>query len=218
LDRASSLLIDAASVPSPDPVAPFELTAEAGKVLGLVGAPGSGLTWLGLTLLAESSATGMVAVLDVRGWLCPVAAWEVGVDPARIVVVRCPDRLSWPRVAAALIEGFPVVYAEAPAGAGDAVLRRLGALARARRSALVIHPVGGDLPAGMLHLRLESVGVVWEGADRGHGALLRRRLTLQASGKGVRGIEQTVEVVDDGTHPVRLVPRLAVAPVRRAAG
>jgi hypothetical protein len=209
---------DAASVPFDGFGAPFSLEAESGRVLGLIGRPGSGLTRLGLSLLADPSAAGMVAALDVRGWLCPVAAWEVGVDPTRLIVVRCPDRLTWPKVAAALVEGFPAVYAEVPARIGDATLRRLGALARARRSALVIRPVGGDLPAGMLHLRLESVGIVWEGIDRGHGSLLRRRLTLNASGKGVRGIEQMVEVVDDGTHPVRLVPRLAAAPAGRAVG
>lgn len=187
-------------------------------MLGLVGPPGSGLTRLGLSLLSEPSTTGMVAVLDVRGWLCPVAAWEVGIDPGSLVVVRCPHRPSWARVAAALIEGFSVVYAEVPAGVVDADLRRLGALARARRSALVLHPVSGDLPVGVLHLRLEAAGVRWEGVDEGHGALLTRHLTLRASGKGVRGIEQTVEVVDDGSHAVRLVPGLAAAPAGLAVG
>jgi hypothetical protein len=216
--KPALLLVDAASVPFDGFGAPFTLEVEPGRVLGLVGRPGSGLTRLGLSLIADPSATGMVAALDVRGWLCPVAAWEVGVDPQRLIVVRCPDRLTWPKVAAALVEGFPAVYAEVPAGIGDAVLRRLGALARARRSSLILHPVSGDLPVGLLHLRLESAGVVWEGADRGHGALLTRRLTLRASGKGVRGIEQMVEVADNGTHPVHLVPRLAVAPAGRAAG
>jgi hypothetical protein len=216
LGRASAFA-DAASVPAPDPVAPV-VAVEPGRVLGLIGAAGSGLTRLGLSLLAAPAATGMVAALDVRGWLCPVAAWEVGIDPQRLVVVRCPDRRLWPRVAAALLEGFPAVYAEAPAGMGDAELRRLGALARARRSSLVLRPVGGDLPAGVLHLRLEASAVRWEGVDRGHGALLRRRLTLRASGRGVHGIERTLEMADDGTHPVYLVPRLAAAPSRRSTG
>jgi hypothetical protein len=217
LDRASPLA--AASSASPiDPVAPFTITAEPGRVLGLVGPPGSGLTRFGLSLLAEPSVTGMVALVDVRGWFCPVAAWEVGIDPGSLIVVRCPDRPSWPRVTAALIEGFPVVYAEIPAGIGDADLRRLGSLARARRSGLILRPVSGDLPVGVLHLRLAAAGVRWEGVDEGHGALLLRHLTLHASGKGVRGMEQTVEVVDDGSHAVRLVPGLAPAPAGLAAG
>ena len=217
MDRAS-LLVGAASAPSPDPVAPFTIAAEPGRVLGLVGQSGSGLTRLALTLLAESSTTGMVAVVDVRGWLCPVAAWEAGIAPERLVVVRCPDRSAWLRVTAVLIEGFPAVYAEVPAGISDADLRRLAALSRARRSALVLRPVGGDLPTGVLHLRVEAGLVAWEGVDRGHGALLRRRLTLRASGKGARGIEQLVELEDDGAHPLHLVSGLAAAPSGQTAG
>jgi len=215
LDRAS-LLAGASSAPSPDPVAPFLIAAEPGRVLGLIGGPGTGLTRLALSLLAGHP--GMVAVVDVRGWLCPVAAWEVGIAPDRLVVVRCPDRRDWPKVTASLVEGFPVVYAEVPAHPADADLRRLGALARARNAALILRPVSGDLPAGLLHLRLEAEAVRWEGVDRGHGALLRRRLTLRASGKGARGIEQVVEVEDDGSHAVRVVSRLAAAPPGLAAG
>jgi hypothetical protein len=70
----------------------------------------------------------------------------------------------------------------------------------------------------MLHLRIEAAGVRWEGVDRGHGALLRRRITLRASGKGARGIEQVVEMEDDGSHAVHLVPGLAAAPSGLAAG
>jgi len=197
LDRAS-LLSGALSAPSPDPVAPFTIAAEPGRVLGLVGPPGSGLTRLALGLLAGFSRTGMVAVVDVRGWLCPVAAWEVGIAPDRLVVVRCPERAAWLRVSAALIEGFPAVYAEVPSGVSDADLRRLGALSRARRSALVLRPLGGDLPGGVLHLRVEADAVVWSGVDRGHGALVQRRLTLRVSGKGAQGIPRTIEIVDEG--------------------
>src|SRR3990172_11439975 len=155
LDRAS-LLAGASSAPSPDPVAPFLIAAEPGRVLGLIGGPGTGLTRLALALLAGHP--GMVTVVDVRGWLCPVAAWEVGIAPDRLVVVRCPDRRDWPKVTASLVEGFPVVYAEVPAHPADADLRRLGALARARDAALILRPVSGDLPAGVLHLRLQAGG------------------------------------------------------------
>ena len=217
MERAS-LLSGALSAPSPDSGAPFTIAAEPGRVLGLVGPPGSGLTRLALSLLAGPARTGMVAVVDVRGWLCPVAAWEVGITPERLVVVRCPDRSAWLRVTAALVEGFPAVYAEVPGGISDADLRRLGALSRARRSALVLRPIGGDLPAGVLHLRVESDAVSWRGVDRGHGSLLQRHLTLRVSGKGARGIEQIVEMEDDGSHTLRVVPGLAASPSGRAAG
>ena len=201
---------------SPADGLPF--AAEPGRVIGLGGAPGGGLTRLGLHLLAPASQTGMVAVLDVRGWFCPPAAWEVGIDPERLVVVRCPDRRVWPQVAATLVEGMGATLAEVPAGIPDAALRRLGALARARRAALVLRPLRGDLPSGFAHLRLEVEGVSWAGADAGHGRLRTRRIRLRAAGRAVQGIEQIVEVDDDGTDVVRVVPGLAPAPVRRATG
>jgi hypothetical protein len=193
------------------------LAAVPGRVLGLAGPPGSGLTRLGLGL-AAGAASGPVAVVDVRGWLCPLGAWESGIAPDRLVVVRCPDRDMWPRVTAALLDGLRSVYAEVPAGVPDQVLRRLGALARNRRAALVLRPLRGGLPGGLTHLHLTASGVTWDGTDAGHGRLTGRRLALSASGRGTGGIERTVEVEDDGTNPVRLVPGLATPARRRAAG
>jgi hypothetical protein len=134
------------------------------------------------------------------------------------VVVRCPDRELWGRVTAALLEGLPAVYAEVPAGVNEALLRRLGALARARRAALILRPLRGDLPSGLAHLNLVGEAVRWEGAGPGHGRITRRWLTLRAAGRGAGGIEQILEVVDDGTDALRVVPRLAAAPAGRAAG
>lgn len=206
----------AAAIPADG--APFALAAEPGRVVGLVGPAGFGLTRLGLAMLAHPSGAGRVAVIDVRGWLSPEAAWEVGIEPDRLVVVRCDDLSLWPRVAAALVEGLPAVYAEVPVGVTDAVLRRLGALARSRRSALLLRPVRGGLPSGLAHLHLDAREVAWAGVERGHGRLGRRRLSLLARGRATRGIERTVEVEDDGTHAVRVVSGLAVAPAGRAAG
>lgn len=203
----------AAAIELPRPL----LGAEPGKVLGLVGPPGLGLTRLGLSLLADPARRGPVAAVDVRGWLCPPAAWEAGVPPERLVVVRCPDEGLWGRVTAALLEGLPAVYAEVPLHTAEASLRRLGALARARRSALILRSRRG-LPAGLAHLSLVGEAVRWEGADAGHGRITLRRLLLRAAGRGAGGIEQVLEVVDDGTDALRVVPRLAAAPAGRAAG
>ncbi|MCB2224705.1 MAG: hypothetical protein KQH83_11110 [Actinobacteria bacterium] len=200
---------------APDAV-PGLLDAHPGRVLALEGPPGSGLTRLGLAVLAAHPGT--VAAVDVRGWLSPLAAWEAGIPPERLVIVRCPDRGLWAQVTAALLEGLGAVYAEVPAGASDALLRRLGALARARRAALLLRPVRGGIPAGLAHLRLRGEGVAWEGAGEGHGRLGRRLLTLRAAGKGAGGMERHIEVEDDGTDAVRVVPGLAAAPSRRAAG
>ena len=96
-------------------------------------------------------------------------------------------------------------------------MRRLAALARSRRSALLLRPLSGDLPAGVTYVRLRGREVVWEGPDAGHGRLTDRRLMLEASGKGMFGIERVIEVEDDGTDAVHMVSRLATAPAGRAA-
>jgi len=157
-------------------------------------------------------------VVDVRGWLSPLAAWEAGVAPEDLVVVRCPQRERWAQVTAALLEGLGAVYAEVPPGINDQLLRRLGALARVRRAILLLRPLRGGLPAGLAHLRLQGEAVAWEGVGAGHGRLTERLLTLRAGGKGVGGVDRRIEVEDDGTDAVRVVPGLAVAPSRYAAG
>ena len=189
---------------------------EPGRVVGLAGFPGLGVTRLGLSLL--SSAPGAIAYVDARGWFCPLSAWESGVEPHRLVVVRCTDRGSWPRVVAALAEGVRGIYAEVPAGVPDAMLRRLAALVKNRRSALLLRPLRGQLPAGISHARYEMQETYWEGTDQGHGRLQRRRMIVEVSGKATGGISRIFEIEDDGTNPLRLVPRLASASAGYATG
>lgn len=189
-----------------------------GRVLGLVGHAGSGLTSIGMSLLATGTVNEPVAVLDVRGWFCPSLAWDAGIDPGRLVIVRCPDPAVWPTLAATLVEGFPAVYAEVPRRMPDQVLRRLGAITRSRRTRAVLRAMEGDLPTGVLHVRVEGVAVRWEGPETGHGRLGRRAVTVRVSGKGVQGIERLLEVEDDGADPVHLVPRLAAPASGRATG
>jgi hypothetical protein len=177
---------------------------QAGHVVSLVGAPGTGLTRIALMLLTEPARIAPVACVDVRGWLHPPAAWEVGIDPDRLVVVRNRDRLQWPGITAALLEGMAAVYAEVPDRLPDQILRRLAALARSRRTALVLRPLSGRLPSGIAHLRMRGVGVEWEGTDAGHGRLSRRRVFLEVSGKNLP--EQMVELEDGGAHFVSRTP------------
>ena len=151
------------------------LELEAGKIIGLIGAPGSGLTRLGMGLLRDQP--GWVACVDVRGWLNPLALWEMGVSAERMVVVRCPDARRWPQVTAALVEGMQAVYAEIPAGVATPLLRRLGALARVRSTSVVLRPIDGDIPTGITHLRLEAQEVAWEGVtgqDKSHHCAANR--------------------------------------------
>jgi hypothetical protein len=196
----------------------IDLDLAPGRVFGLIGPTGSGLTSVGLSLIAAATAREPVAILDGRGWFCPSAAWEAGIAPDRLAVIRCPDRKLWPTVVAALCEGFRAVYAEVPTHMEDRALRRLGALARSRRAGLMLRASNGDLPAGLLHLRLEAMAVRWDGTEQGHGRLERRAVAIRASGKGARGIERYLEVEGDGANALRLVPGLAPAPSGRSTG
>jgi hypothetical protein len=199
---------DAATMSPPHP---FHLVP--GQVAALVGEPGSGLTRIGLALIAAHA--GPVACLDVRGWLSPLAAWEMGISPDRLLIVRCADVARWSRATATLLGGVGAVYAEVPAGVNDVALRKLGALARSARTALVLRPLRGPMPSGVAALRIEAEAISWEGPDAGHGRLERRRLHLTAAGKAVQGMTRAVEVEDDGANAVRMVPRLAVAEAGR---
>src|SRR5690606_33083091 len=191
---------------------------QPGRITEVYGLTGMGLTRLGLGLLAEPSHRSPVVALDVKGWLSPLAAWEVGVDPAHFVVVRCPDPSRWSQVAAALAEGVRAVYAEVPARIRDHDLRRLAAVVRARRSGMALRPLGGALPSGVAHLRLRGIDVRWEGIEQGHGQLVRRSLVLEASGRGVAGITRRIEMVDDGPDDKRVVSGAGTQGLERAVG
>ena len=159
------------------------LQLSPGKIVGLEGPAGWGLTRLGLSLLAAPSQVGTVVVIDVRGWFSPLAAWQVGVNRHRLVVVRCSERKLWPRVTAAVLEGVAAVYAEIPTGVGENDLRRLAALTRARKAGLALRPLRGSLPPGITHMRVRGTGIDWAGPDRGHGRLMGRLLSMEVSGK-----------------------------------
>jgi len=196
----------------------FDLELQPGRVVGLEGAFGTGLTRLGLSLIALPALRAPVAVVDTRGWLSPLAAWEVGIEPRRLSVVRCEDKAYWSQVVAALVAGMSAVYAEVPAGVPDSVLRRLASMARRERTGLVLRPLTGRLPSGVGHLRVRVDTVVWEGPDKGHGRLGRRSLLVEASGKAMAGMERRFEVEDDGEGAVHLVGGLAASSAGRVAG
>ena len=194
------------------------LRLEPGRIVGLVGHPGFGLTRVGLSLLAAQAGRSPIAYLDVRGWLCPVAAWESGLDPEQLVIVRCDDPVRWGRALMALLEGVGWIYAEVPRGVKEAQLRRIASLVRSRRSSLILRPVQGDLPGGVAFLRLQAREVEWEGTAAGRGRLTLRSISFTASGKATRGMTRQIDLEDNGTDTLRVVPGLAVAPSRRAAG
>lgn len=191
---------------TPDIAHDFGLLSLApGQIAGLSGLPGSGLTRIGLSLLAPYASRGTLVYLDVRGWASPAAAWELGIEPDQFVVVRSSDVVSWGRIVATLLDGVPSVYAEVPRGMPDRALYKLAAKARAQRTALVLRPITGQLPSGVAHLNLVAREVVWEGTEAGHGSLKHRRTILAVSGRATRGMERTIEIEDNGTNDLRVV-------------
>ncbi len=191
---------------------------QPGRPVELSGPAGFGLTRVGYSMLAAPSRTAPVVVIDVRGWASPSAAWEVGVDPDRLVMVRCADPVLWPKVAASVFEGVRAIYAEVPGSVPDRDLRRLAALARARQVRLALRPLRGELPSGIAYLRLRAHQIRWNGPEAGHGRLETRRLIFEASGKGAAGIARLIEVEDDGTDGVRVVSDVAAEQGGRAVG
>ena len=213
---AASILTEAPDG-SPGPAGATGLPVYPGRVIGLEGPTGSGLTRIGLSMLSATPASCRV-VVDARGWLCPLAAWEIGIDPDHLTVVRCGDAHQWSKVLAVLLDGVKAIYAEVPRGVGEGLLRRLGAKARARNATVILRPMAGRVPSGMAFLRLRAVRVEWDGAREGHGSLGSRTLVVEMSGKGAAGRYQVVEVEDDGARPVRVVSRLVTSQVGRSVG
>jgi hypothetical protein len=146
-----------------------------------------------------------------------MAAWEMGIEPERLVIVRNNDIVRWGRIVATLLDGVGGVYAEVPPGVGDASLRKLVAKARTKRTPLVLRSLAGAIPRGIAHLHLAARSVEWDGIDAGHGHLTVRRTLLDASGKSTRGRERTIEVEDDGTNDLRVVPHMGTQTTRHLA-
>lgn len=192
------------------------LELHPGKITEVAGLVGMGMTRLGLGLLAAPSRSFPVAAVDVKGWLSPLAAWELGIAPERFVVVRCPDPVRWPEVVAVLMGGIKAIYAEVPAEADSRDLRRLAAVARNRRVGVVFRPLRGRLPTGVAYLSLLAEESHWEGTEAGHGRLRTRRLVVDATGKGVGGMRRRIELVDDGADIMRVVSRVGEG--QRAVG
>jgi hypothetical protein len=175
------------------------------------------MTRLGLVMLSEYTG-GTVAYLDVRGWLSPVAAWEVGIEPDRLVIARCHEAVRWGRATAALLDGAAAVMAEVPSGVKDASIRKLVALARNRGTPLLLRPIDRAIPAGVAHLVLEARETSWAGTVEGHGRIERRKTRITASGKAMKGMNRMIEMEDDGSNALRVVPGVAAAENGSTAG
>ena len=158
--------------------------ADRSSVLEVGGRPGAGVTSVLLAFLAPASVEGPAAYLDVRGMVSPVAAADAGCRLDRLAFVRTAQVDGWAKALGYLLDGVQVVAAEAPRGVPAAVLRALVGRARARRRALILHPLGWSLPAGLTAGRLDVISSHWEGHERHIKARVDGKL---ANGTAVEG-------------------------------
>jgi protein ImuA len=163
-----------------------------GALSALSGGPASGKTGVALSALREAQAGGaLAAYVDGRGELYPPAALALGVDLARLLIVR-PERgpprgardAALPGLWAAevlLASGafaavaIDVPLHDLPASRAEAMLRRLRAAAeKGGTAALLLAAPGGPAIPAALRLDLD-------------GARLRPALRAVGSGEDGRG-------------------------------
>jgi hypothetical protein len=146
-----------------------------------VGDPEAGVVSLALAMVAAASAAGSWCAFAGVGDLGALAAHDLGVDLERLSLVPRPG-VAWAEVTAALLEGVDLVVLRPPFPPRPAMVRRLVARARDRRSVLVALPGRAGWPEPP-DLRLVVGPLRWDGAGTGEGYLRRRRLTVTAAGR-----------------------------------
>lgn len=147
-----------------------------------------GSTSLVLALLAEASRAGSWAGFVGLPRVGVLAAHQLGLDLARLVLVPAPGP-DGPTVVAALLDGVDVVVV-GDVALSDADRRRLSARARERGAVLV-----STSPWPGAHVALTAEVSRWEGLGRGEGRLRARRLTVRGSGRGAAARGWSTEVV-----------------------
>lgn len=168
----------------PVPGAFVDLLPHGGLQRGsLVATGGIAATSLALALAGPVTRSGAwvgVVGLDGVGLL---AASELGVDLARVLLIDDPGPARWAATVAALTDAVDLVLARPPAPVATGMQRRLSARCRERGS--VILQVGGS--PGMWATApdlLVSAGVPeWQGIGAGHGHLRGRQVEVSVTGR-----------------------------------
>jgi hypothetical protein len=142
----------------------------------VVAAGGWGL--LCLALAAGPSAAG--AWCAAVGWpaVGVRAAADIGVDPARLLLVAEPGA-GWPQVVASLLDGCDLILLRPPDRPSAQLRRKLEATARRHGSVLLVAGEWEGAPA-----RLRVVRKQWAGIGTGHGRLRARQVQVVAEGRG----------------------------------
>jgi hypothetical protein len=134
-----------------------------------------------LALAAGASAAGAWCAAAGVPELGAAAAADIGVDPARLLLVADPGP-RWPQVVASLLDGCELVLVRPPCRAAAHVRNRL--TATLRRSGGVLVVVGEWEGA---HSRLAVTRQEWAGLGLGHGRLRSCRAQVLAHGRGGAG-------------------------------
>lgn len=159
----------------------------------VVGCEGSAAASLALALAAGPSQEGAWVAVAGLPDVGVAAAAELGVVPARLVMVAEPrdgfNDATWAEVLAAMIDGFDVLLL----GPGTlrirpGTARRLMARAQARG---VVTIIIGTNAAFAGDLRFEMTQVEWQGLGEGCGVAHRRLARVQLSGRRVPRPRQT---------------------------
>lgn len=153
-----------------------------GATATVAGGPGS--TSLALALGAAASQAGSWVGVVGAPRLGLLAATELGLAPARMLVVQDVPPASVATAVAALLDAVDVVYVGGAVTDADA--RRLVARAREREAVLIPlgrWPVGADV-------RLTVAEPEWHW----DGRLASRRVQVTASGRGVYARERTASL------------------------
>lgn len=165
-----------------------------GALSSLCGGPASGKTFVALSALREAQAgNGLAAFVDGRGELYPPAARALGVELARLLIVR-PESVRLPRDAvlpglwaaevllasgAFAAVAIDVSLRGVPAARAEPLLRRLRAAAEKGGAAALLLSGPGD-PAIPAAARIDLTGIRFRpvlravtdgsGEEGGHGA------------------------------------------------
>jgi hypothetical protein len=183
------------------------LFPDAGLMRGsVIGCRGATAMSVALGLMAGPSAAGSwLAVVGVPS-LGLRAASEVGIALDRLVMVADQARdlgeEPWANVISALIDGFDLVVLRADIRASTA--RRLQARLQNRGAVMMLVGDPGPFSCDVV---LNCRQGEWEGLGHGSGRLVRRRLTISASGRRLpreRRVDVWLPGASGGIEPVVL--------------
>ena len=153
----------------------------------ILGCRGGAAVSVALASAAGASAAGSWLAVAGLPSLGLRAASEVGIALERLVMIADPSmreaqltESAWVNMMSAMIDGFDLIVVRSPVVSNAATVRRLQTRLHVRGAVLVVVGDPGPFSCDVV-IAGQSGG--WEGLGHGSGRLLRRRLTLTASGR-----------------------------------